>query len=50
MPSLASWFETAQERLLTRESTIKKWLAVDAFDPRDDRLCTELRDNCTEML
>src|SRR5262245_23258462 len=25
-------------------------LSVDALDPRDDRLCTELRDNCTEML
>src|SRR5690349_12292037 len=27
-----------------------KKLSVDAFDPRDNRLCTELRDNCTEML
>src|SRR5260370_38249963 len=45
--SAVSWFETAQERLLTmRESH----LSIDAFDPCDDGFGAQLGDNTAEML
>src|SRR5260370_138676 len=45
--SAVSWFETAQERLLTmRESH----LSIDAFDPCDDGFGAQLGDNSAEML